>query len=139
MKYDLTNRTVAITGAAGGLGRDLAKALRAKGASVALLDLNADAVRELADDLGDESVARGWQTDVRNLDNLTGVMDEVAAHFEDWMSSLPAQVPAVPSDRLRAWRPATGNARSTSTSTAYGAHSKPPFPTSPSSGATSWP
>ena len=82
MKYDLTNRTVAITGAAGGLGRDLAKALRAKGASVALLDLNADAVRELADDLGDESVARGWQTDVRNLDNLTGVMDEVAAHFE---------------------------------------------------------
>jgi NAD(P)-dependent dehydrogenase (short-subunit alcohol dehydrogenase family) len=71
MKYDLTNRTVAITGAAGGLGRDLAKALRAKGASVALLDLNADAVRELADDLGDESVARGWQTDVRNLDNLT--------------------------------------------------------------------
>ena len=47
-----------------------------------MLDLDADAVRELADDLGDESVARGWQTDVRNLDNLTGVMDEVAAHFE---------------------------------------------------------
>jgi NAD(P)-dependent dehydrogenase (short-subunit alcohol dehydrogenase family) len=82
MKYDIADRTVAITGAAGGLGKDLAKALRAKGARVALLDLNADTVRELADHLGGDSVARGWQTDVRNLDNLTHVMDEVAAHFE---------------------------------------------------------
>jgi NAD(P)-dependent dehydrogenase (short-subunit alcohol dehydrogenase family) len=82
MKYDIADRTVAITGAAGGLGKDLAKALRAKGARVALLDLNADTVRELADHLGGDSVARGWQTDVRSLDNLTHVMDEVAAHFE---------------------------------------------------------
>jgi len=51
MKYDLTNRTVAITGAAGGLGQDLAKALRARGASVALLDLDADAVGDLAERL----------------------------------------------------------------------------------------
>jgi NAD(P)-dependent dehydrogenase (short-subunit alcohol dehydrogenase family) len=82
MKYDLTNRTVALTGAAGGLGRDLAKALRTRGASVALLDLNADAVGDLAESLGDESVARGWKADVRDLDNLNEVMDEVAAHFE---------------------------------------------------------
>src|ERR1700761_5837025 len=59
MKYDLADRTVAITGAAGGLGADLAKALRTQGARVALLDLNADAVRELADQLGSESGARG--------------------------------------------------------------------------------
>ena len=58
MKYDLADRTVAITGAAGGLGADLAKALRTRGARIALLDLHAGAVRELADQLGGESVAR---------------------------------------------------------------------------------
>jgi len=82
MKYDLADRTVAITGAAGGLGADLAKALRTQGARVALLDLNADAVRELADQLGSESVARGWRADVSNFDDLDQVMTEVAAHFE---------------------------------------------------------
>ena len=52
MKYDLADRTVAITGAAGGLGADLAKAMRARGARIALLDLNRDVVCELADRLG---------------------------------------------------------------------------------------
>src|ERR1700752_224489 len=82
MKYDPADRTVAITGAAGGLGADLAKALRTQGARVALLDLNADAVRELADQLGSESVARGWRADVSNFADLDQVMTEVAAHFE---------------------------------------------------------
>ena len=82
MKYDLADRTVAITGAAGGLGADLAKAMRARGARIALLDLNRDAVCELADRLGGDSVARGWRADVRDLDNLDQVMTEVAAHFE---------------------------------------------------------
>jgi NAD(P)-dependent dehydrogenase (short-subunit alcohol dehydrogenase family) len=82
MKYDLADRTVAITGAAGGLGADLAKALRARGARIALLDLNPNAVCELADHLGGDSVARGWRADVRDFDNLDQVMTEVAAHFE---------------------------------------------------------
>ena len=82
MKYDLADRTVAITGAAGGLGADLAKALRARGARIALLDLNPNAVCELADQLGGDSVARGWRADVRDFDNLDQVMTEVAAHFE---------------------------------------------------------
>src|ERR1700756_1882556 len=82
MKYDLADRTVAITGAAGGLGADLAAALTAKGARVALLDVNRDAVCKLADHLGADSGARGWRADVRDLDNLDQVMTEVAAHFE---------------------------------------------------------
>ena len=82
MKYDLADRTVAITGAAGGLGADLAKALRARGARIALLDLNPNAVCELADHLGGDSVARGWRADVRDFDNLDQVMTDVAAHFE---------------------------------------------------------
>jgi NAD(P)-dependent dehydrogenase (short-subunit alcohol dehydrogenase family) len=82
MKYDLADRTVAITGAAGGLGADLARALRARGARIALLDLNVGEVTELADQLGSESVARGWHADVSNFEELDQVMTEVAAHFE---------------------------------------------------------
>lgn len=87
MKYDLADRTVAITGAAGGLGADLAKALRTRGARVALLDLNADAVRELADQLGSESVARGWRADVSNFDDLDQVMTEVNSPFPAFKKS----------------------------------------------------
>ena len=43
MRLDLPGKTVAITGAGGGLGAGLARALRAHGANVALLDLTADA------------------------------------------------------------------------------------------------
>jgi NAD(P)-dependent dehydrogenase (short-subunit alcohol dehydrogenase family) len=81
MRLDLPGRTVVITGASGGLGAALARALRAHGANVALLDLDTDAVREQADDLGGDRFARGWSIDVRDLEGLQRVMEEVAEHF----------------------------------------------------------
>ena len=81
MRLDLPGRTVVITGASGGLGAGLASALRAHGANVALLDLDADAVRRQADDLGGDRFARGWSIDVRDLDGLQQVMREVAEQF----------------------------------------------------------
>src|ERR1044071_9262217 len=42
-RYDLTGRTVVLTGSTGGLGAALAQALRARGANLALLDLNLEA------------------------------------------------------------------------------------------------
>lgn len=80
-KYDVAGRTIVITGAAGGLGRMLADALRTRGANVALLDLDADAVRAQAESLGGSRVARGWKADVRDLSSLDAVMKEVADHF----------------------------------------------------------
>ena len=41
--YDFTGKTVAITGGAGVLGGDIASALAGCGASVAILDVNAEA------------------------------------------------------------------------------------------------
>ena len=41
MRLDLPGKTVAITGAGGGLGAALARSLRAHGANVALLGLTA--------------------------------------------------------------------------------------------------
>jgi NAD(P)-dependent dehydrogenase (short-subunit alcohol dehydrogenase family) len=81
MKLHLAGRTVAITGASGGLGATLAEALRTKGARVALLDLDADRVRELATSLGDARTAQGWAVDVRDFEGLTTVMGEVREHF----------------------------------------------------------
>ncbi|MGA5541510.1 SDR family NAD(P)-dependent oxidoreductase [Mycobacterium sp. NPDC051198] len=80
-KYILAGRTVVITGSTGGLGSALATALRARGANLALLDLDADAVAAQANRLGPESVARGWQVDVRSLDSLQSAIDAAAAHF----------------------------------------------------------
>ena len=46
-RRELSGRGVAITGAAGGLGRALVRAFLARGARVAALDLDADALKEL--------------------------------------------------------------------------------------------
>ena len=80
-KYELAGRTVVITGSTGGLGSAIASALRARGANLALLDLNQDLVDNQAAELGSESVARGWQVDVRSLDSLQSAIDAAAAHF----------------------------------------------------------
>jgi len=80
-RYDLTGRTVAITGSTGGLGTALAQALRARGANLVLLDLNPEATQAQARALGGATVARGWRADVRDLASLQAAMAEAAAHF----------------------------------------------------------
>ena len=81
MRLDLPGKTVVITGASGGLGAGLAAELRARGANVALLDLNLDAVREQAAGLGGDRYAGGWSVDVRDLHATERAMGEVAEHF----------------------------------------------------------
>lgn len=80
-RYDLTGRTVALTGSTGGLGTALASALRARGANLALLDLDGDATKAQAGTLGDASVARGWSADVCDLAVLQTAMGEADEHF----------------------------------------------------------
>jgi NAD(P)-dependent dehydrogenase (short-subunit alcohol dehydrogenase family) len=79
--YDLTDRVIAITGSTGGLGSAIATALRARGARLALLDLDADAVASQAASLGSADVARGWSINVRSMENVQEAFDAVAAHF----------------------------------------------------------
>jgi NAD(P)-dependent dehydrogenase (short-subunit alcohol dehydrogenase family) len=81
VRLDLPGKTVAITGAGGGLGAGLARALRAHGANVALLDLTADGVQAQAGRLGGDRYARGWAVDVRDFEAQEQVFDEVAEHF----------------------------------------------------------
>jgi NAD(P)-dependent dehydrogenase (short-subunit alcohol dehydrogenase family) len=80
-RYDLTGRTVVLTGSTGGLGAALAQALRARGANLALLDLNLEASAAQARALGGATAARGWRADVRDLASLQTAMAQAAAHF----------------------------------------------------------
>ncbi|BBZ58089.1 SDR family NAD(P)-dependent oxidoreductase [Mycolicibacterium phocaicum] len=79
--WELAGRTVVITGAGGGLGSNLAQALRAKGCNLALLDLDLDRVERQAEALGGPAHARGWRADVRDLASLESAFADVHAHF----------------------------------------------------------
>lgn len=52
MSYDATGRVIVLTGAAGGIGSTLARALADRGASLVLVDLDHARVDALRDDLG---------------------------------------------------------------------------------------
>jgi NAD(P)-dependent dehydrogenase (short-subunit alcohol dehydrogenase family) len=66
----LNERRILITGAAGGMGRRIAEVFSAEGASLALLDLKADAVAEVADLLG----APSYACDVSSLPDVERVV-----------------------------------------------------------------
>lgn len=80
-RYNLNNKVILITGSTGGLGRAIAQALRAKGAKLALLDLDVAAVTAQAAELGGRDVAAGWVANVCSLDSLEAAFGEAAHHF----------------------------------------------------------
>jgi 3-oxoacyl-[acyl-carrier protein] reductase len=76
----LENTVVVITGAAGGLGQGMARRLAAGGASLALLDLQAERLQGLADELGRER-ALPLVCGVTDETAVDAAMAEVRAHF----------------------------------------------------------
>ena len=56
-QVDLSNKVVAVTGAGGIICSEFAKALAACGAKVALLDINSDAAKKYADEIGENALA----------------------------------------------------------------------------------
>ncbi len=80
-RYQLAGRTIAITGSTGGLGNALATELRTRGANLALMDLDDDALALQAASLGGHAVARPYRVDVRDLSTLQAAMDAAAAGF----------------------------------------------------------
>lgn len=56
-KVNLTDKVIAITGAGGIICGEFARALAECGAKVALLDINFDAAKQIADEIGDNAIA----------------------------------------------------------------------------------
>lgn len=76
---DLTGKVIVVTGAARGIGAAVARALAGRGARLALLGLEPDELKNVAEDCGDG--AAWWEVDVANGDELAKVALGVAEHF----------------------------------------------------------
>jgi 3-oxoacyl-[acyl-carrier protein] reductase len=70
----LDGRAAIVTGAAQGLGEAIARALHARGATVALADLNVEGAEDVAASLGER--ARAVECDVRSKESLRRVLEE---------------------------------------------------------------
>jgi NAD(P)-dependent dehydrogenase (short-subunit alcohol dehydrogenase family) len=77
---ELTGKVVLLTGAAGGIGRALARAFAAAGLRIALVDVDRDAVTALAHDIG-AAQAVGLPTDVTDPDAAAAAVHQAHAHF----------------------------------------------------------
>jgi 3-hydroxybutyrate dehydrogenase len=74
VRLDLSGRTALVTGAGSGIGRACAQRLAVAGARVLVVDLHADAARQVADEIGGEAVAADL-ADPLALDRLSPAVD----------------------------------------------------------------
>jgi 3-oxoacyl-[acyl-carrier protein] reductase len=79
---ELSGQVAVITGAARGIGREIAQRLASAGASLALFDVAEDAVAQAADELARGGVAaRGYRCDVSSLEDVEAAGARVLADF----------------------------------------------------------
>jgi 3-oxoacyl-[acyl-carrier protein] reductase len=79
---ELSGRVALVTGAARGIGREIAQRLASAGASVAVVDVAEDAVQQAAAELSrPDQVARGYRCDVSSLEASLELGEHVLADF----------------------------------------------------------
>src|ERR1017187_1542994 len=80
--YDFTGLVVAVTGGAGILGSEMARALAGCGAQVAILDLNIEPAKALVDSLGEHGKQVSLhKCDVLNRDSIVEAALNVTSQF----------------------------------------------------------
>ena len=78
-RVTLNNNIVAITGAGGVICGEFARALAACGAKVALLDINFDAAKKIADEIGENAIA--VRCDCLNKDSIIAAKENIEETF----------------------------------------------------------
>ena len=78
-RYEIEGKTVLITGAAKGIGRDTARRLAERGARVALIDLDAEGVERAAAELGGET--EPFVADVADRDSIQAAIAAARKRF----------------------------------------------------------
>lgn len=78
-KIDLSEKVIAITGAGGVLMSEFAKALAECGGKVALLDINYDAAKKYADEIGKNAIA--IKCDCLDKESIKSAKTDINAHF----------------------------------------------------------
>lgn len=78
-KVDLNNKIIAITGAGGVICGEFARVLAACGAKVALLDINFDAAKKIADEIGENAIA--VRCDCLNKDSIIAAKENIEESF----------------------------------------------------------
>ena len=77
--YDLAGKVVLITGAQRGIGLATARAVHARGASVALVDLDGEATARAAGEIGERTL--GLAGDVTDAESLARAVEDTAERF----------------------------------------------------------
>jgi len=77
--YDLNGKVALITGAARGIGYETARQMHARGASIAIVDLDADEAREAAERIGERAI--GIAGDVTDAGAMRAAVAEVVERF----------------------------------------------------------
>ena len=78
-KVDLKDKVCAVTGAGGVICGEFARALAACGAKVALLDINFDAAKKIADEIGENAIA--VRCDCLNKDSIIAAKENIEESF----------------------------------------------------------
>ena len=79
---ELSDRVAVVTGAARGIGREIAGRIAAAGGFVAVVDVSDDAVAQAARELSSAGVtARGYRCDVSSFDDAAALGERVLADF----------------------------------------------------------
>ena len=109
----IDGKIAVVTGAAGGIGKAIAAAFREAGCKVAVLDINRDAARAVAAELGKDALAIGC--DVTSADSVSAAAAVVATHIMPRPAAPRAGSHGTPTGRKPATQASssTGSARAT--------------------------